>query len=116
MDSLKVTALREQLIKRRDDLVANLHRIDDQGRAVANYVEWMDEETYSKRRGLLRLLSRWGHEELYQIEQALARLFAGRYGICLGCAGTIEFDRLETFPESEYCDACHTVWEKIARS
>ena len=116
MDSRKVSALRERLVKRRDEIIANLHRIDDQRRAVANHVEWMDEATYSNRRELLRLLSRWGHEEMYQVDQASARLDAGRYGICLGCAGTIEVDRLEAFPESEYCDAGYAVWEKITRS
>ena len=116
MDSLKVSELRERLVKRRDDLVANLHRIDDQRRAVANHVEWMDEATYSHRRELFRMLSWTWHEEIYQIDQALARLSAGRYGICLGCAGTIEFAWLKAFPESEYCGPCHTVWERIARS
>ena len=116
MDSLKVRALRDRLVKRRDEIVANLHRIDDQRRAVANHVEWMDEPTYSHRRELFRLLSRSWHEEIYQLDQALARLLAGRYGICLGCASTIEIARLEAFPESEYCDPCHAVWERIARS
>ena len=116
MDSLKAKALRERLVKRHDELVANLHRIDDQSRAVVNHVEWMDEANYSNRRELFRLLNRWWHEEIYQVDQALARLLAGRYGICLGCGGTIEYARLEAFPESEYCEPCHTVWENIARS
>ena len=116
MDSLKVSASRERLVKRRDEIIANLHRIDDQRRAVANHVEWMNEGTYSHRRELFRMLSWTWHEEIYQIDQALARLNNGQYGICLGCASTIEFDRLEAFPESEYCDACHAVWEKIVRS
>ena len=115
MDSLKITALRERLVNRRDEIVANLHRIDDQRRAVANHVEWMDEAAYSHRRELFRLLSRSWHEEVYQVDQALARLLAGRYGICLGCAGTIEIARLEAFPKSEYCDPCLAVWERIAR-
>ena len=116
MDSLKVGALRDRLVQRRAEIVAHLQRIDDQRRAVTNHVEWMDEATYSHRRDLFRLLSRSWHEEIYQVDQALARLLAGRYGICLGCAGTIEIARLDVFPESEYCDACHTVWERIARS
>jgi len=116
MDSLKVIALRDRLVKRRNEIVANLHRIDDQRHAVANHVEWMDEATYSHRGELFRLLSRSWHEEIYQVDQALARLLAGRYGICLGCAGIIEIARLEAIPESEYCDACHAVWERIARS
>jgi len=116
MDSLKVRALRERLVKRRDEIVANLHRIDDQRRAVANHVEWMNEATYSHRRELYRLLSRSWHEEIYQVDQALERLLAGRYGLCLGCAGSIEIARLEAIPESEYCDACHAVWERITRS
>lgn len=116
MDSLKVGALRDRLVRRRAEILAHLHRIDDQRRAVANHVEWMDEATYAHRRELFRLLSRSWHEEIYQVDQALARLLAGRYGICLGCAGTIEIARLEAIPESEYCDACHTVWERIARS
>ena len=116
MDSLKASALRERLVKRHDELVANLNRIDDQRRAVENHVESMDEASYSNRRELFRLLSRWWHEEIYQVDQALARLLTGRYGICLGCGGTIENNRLEAFPESEYCEPCHIVWENITRS
>ena len=116
MDRLKISALRERLVNRRDEIVANLHRIDDQRRTVANHVEWMDQATYSHRRELFRLVTRSLHEEIYQVDQAMARLLAGRYGICLGCAGTIELAWLEAFPESEYCDACHAVWERIARS
>ncbi len=115
MDNLQESVLRDRLFSRRNEILANLQRIDDQYRAVANHVGWMDDSTYSQRRELFKLLRRSWHEEMYQIDQALARLLAGRYGICLGCAGTIEFSRLEAFPESEYCDACHTIWERIAR-
>jgi RNA polymerase-binding transcription factor DksA len=115
MDSQTESNLRERLLKRRDEIVTNLQRIDEQRRAVANHVEWMDESTYSQRRELFRLLSRSWHEEIYQVDQALARLLAGRYGICLGCAGTIELERLDAFPESEYCDSCQAIWERLAR-
>jgi len=43
---------------------------------------------------------------LADTEEALARLSAGRYGRCEGCAGAIPARRLAAMPETRYCARC----------
>jgi RNA polymerase-binding transcription factor DksA len=43
---------------------------------------------------------------LADTEEALARLSAGRYGWCEGCAGAIPAERLAVTPETRYCARC----------
>jgi RNA polymerase-binding transcription factor DksA len=43
---------------------------------------------------------------LFDTEEALARLSAGRYGRCEQCAGPIPAARLTLEPEARYCGRC----------
>ena len=44
--------------------------------------------------------------ELRDIDAALARIHAGRYGQCLSCDGPMGLQRLRAIPEAKYCMAC----------
>lgn len=46
---------------------------------------------------------------LARIEAALARMDAGRYGVCLACARQIELHRLEADPAEAVCSNCDEV-------
>jgi RNA polymerase-binding transcription factor DksA len=50
--------------------------------------------------------------ELRQVDDALARMDAGTYGVCLNCGNPIPAARLEVRPFAEYCVACA---EKLGR-
>ena len=41
-----------------------------------------------------------------EVAQALARLAAGTYGACAGCASPIPYGRLLVMPEATYCLIC----------
>lgn len=43
---------------------------------------------------------------LTDVEDALARVRAGRYGLCERCAAAIALERLEILPMSRYCMPC----------
>jgi RNA polymerase-binding transcription factor DksA len=43
---------------------------------------------------------------LRQIDAALARLHAGRYGVCASCGGAIPVARLEALPFATHCVPC----------
>ncbi len=47
--------------------------------------------------------------ELQQVDDALARMDAGTYGICLNCGRPIPAARLEIRPFAEHCVACATL-------
>ncbi len=50
--------------------------------------------------------------KLQLIEQALRRIEAGTYGICLECEEEIEEKRLEYVPFARYCTECKSELEK----
>ncbi|MDR2998672.1 MAG: TraR/DksA C4-type zinc finger protein [Microbacterium sp.] len=45
-------------------------------------------------------------DELRQVDDALARVDAGTYGICAGCGKPIPAERLEVRPFADRCVAC----------
>jgi RNA polymerase-binding transcription factor len=51
-------------------------------------------------------------EELREIDAALERLRAGRYGACAGCGGEIDPERLRREPAARRCIDCQRVHEK----
>jgi DnaK suppressor protein len=42
------------------------------------------------------------------VEEALARLSGGRYGLCETCGAVIPARRLAAAPEGRYCPRCET--------
>jgi DnaK suppressor protein len=40
------------------------------------------------------------------LEEAFKRLEDGSYGLCQACGGTIQFQRLMLFPETQTCSTC----------
>lgn len=48
---------------------------------------------------------------LRSVNEALARLADGSYGLCCNCDGAIAFDRLQRYPEALRCVPCQAAWE-----
>ncbi len=51
-------------------------------------------------------------QRLAQIDQALARIAAGKYGICDSCGKPIAPERLQANPHATLCIACQSKAEK----
>lgn len=51
-------------------------------------------------------------KEITGIEEALARLEAGEYGLCTGCGGQIDEKRLAVEPGATLCVSCQGALEK----
>ena len=51
-------------------------------------------------------------DELREIEAALARVKAGRYGICAECGAPLPLARLGALPYARNCMACETARQK----
>ena len=45
-------------------------------------------------------------KRLEEIESALQRIDEGTYGVCPGCTGRIEKERLDVLPQAMYCARC----------
>ena len=51
-------------------------------------------------------------KELLEIEEALKKIKAGKYGICEMCEDQIGFQRLKVKPHAIYCIDCREIVEK----
>ena len=51
-------------------------------------------------------------KRLAQIDQALARIASGKYGICDNCGNPIAPERLEAMPHATLCINCQSKLEK----
>ena len=56
-----------------------------------------------------RKLAAAARAALAEIEAALAKMDAGRYGRCSRCARAISVQLLWSYPQAPYCTACHRV-------
>ena len=72
-------------------------------------LEQTDDDT---RTGLAFSLLEMQSATLTQIDRALARLAAGRYGTCVRCDGSIAERRLQAVPFAMRCQACEARLER----
>lgn len=86
------------------------------------HAQLVEQKAFRERqlRQLARVGSQYGepHEEiadalavaarsaLHDVEDALARMRAGRYGRCVDCAARLPVGRLEVLPQAARCMAC----------
>lgn len=103
----RLSALRAVAADRADAAAAALAELvhDRQG---ANDDDEHDPEgvTLSSEWSRLSALADAATTELQQVDDALARMDAGTYGICAGCGRAIPDGRLEVRPFAEYCVSC----------
>ena len=45
-------------------------------------------------------------EAVVELQDALQRLEAGKYGVCVDCGKAIPFERMEAIPEADRCIGC----------
>lgn len=66
-----------------------------------------DEQTQHRQNDeVLEGLRAEARYELVRVNDALARLEAGRYGLCTRCGATIAAARLAALPQADLCAAC----------
>jgi DnaK suppressor protein len=99
----------------RDLLQAKKREILDAFNTNKNYGKEADEEgaqdiadkaTSSYTKEFLFSLSNSERELLQQVDEALARLESGKFGICVACEEPIERKRIEAVPWARHCLAC----------
>jgi len=105
MDALSLTAARDALIVDRTQLLEDLQEtiiVPDQmtygSQAAAA------SQVFSQQRDLA--LRERAEHQLVLIDEALARIAADTFGICLDCQKPIAADRLEALPWAARCIDC----------
>lgn len=68
--------------------------------------DWSEQVTERENEEVLAALIVEGEQELSQINQALARMDAGNYGLCASCGEPINPERLQALPFTTLCIRC----------
>lgn len=105
---------RERLLELRATALASLAALADEHAAVvaasrdSNADDEHDPEgaTIAFERAQVDALTRAAHGRLAEVDAALARLDAGRHGVCESCGAAIPAERLAVRPTATTCVAC----------
>jgi RNA polymerase-binding transcription factor DksA len=117
MDIIQLRKCQEKLLKRRRQILSTAEHLEKEKEQFAGQreVEWLDQAWDENELRLLDRLSETYLREMGRIEMALERISAGTYGFCFACHRLIEKERLDIFPEVEFCLGCQDMREQFER-
>ncbi len=75
-----------------------------------------DEASRTYSRQVLLSLGEAERKQLQMVDEALAAMDAGVYGVCIDCEESIPLKRLEAVPYVKRCVACKTKYEEEKRT
>lgn len=100
-------AYRKMLLAKKAEVLANLG-IQFDNLARMGRVAEEDQAQITHDEFISLHLNSLDYAKLRDVEEALDRLNAGDYGICLGCDEPIPAKRLDALPWARYCLECQT--------
>lgn len=108
MDQREIERFRQILLKRREEILgASRHNLEAAQEFGTDGVhDAADEGSVSYNRMVLVSLSEVEKKQIVGIDDALARIKSGGYGICQNCSEPIGDKRLNVRPEAMYCITC----------
>ena len=119
--TLDLSVLKERLLKHKAQLLHDLEikereiaedgddLVPERG-GVGNHMA--DEANETAEQETMLTIQNQARHELEQVNQALARMEAGTYGICANCGKRINPARLEARPFSIYCIDCQQLADR----
>jgi DnaK suppressor protein len=105
---------RRALVEKKDSLSQEMLKNKDAGQenSEENTQDIADKASSSYTKEFLFSLSDSERLLVQQIEQALARIDDGNYGLCTNCGNPIPEKRLDAVPWTPYCVDCMELSEK----
>lgn len=102
------TAVRERLLRRRDELLSRSKRVSADMRHESDPLSADSTEQAVQRANddVLGAIGESAAKELAQLDVALQKLDANRYGLCEDCGAPIEVRRLAAVPYAVQCQRC----------
>ena len=106
--TIDMNAVKARLEARRAELQQRLARVEDDLRHQSEPLEADFEEQVNQTGNdeVLGAIGDSGRNEIAEIEAALSRLAAGRYGQCPSCGKAIDTARLAAVPYALRCTGC----------
>lgn len=100
--------IKQRLLALRKLTTARIHALDADVHHKKEPVEkdFAEQATQRENDDVLHSLDDEAKQTLIRIDNALQRLNAGEYGICIDCGVEIPQKRLEVMPYAELCVAC----------
>ena len=100
--------VRSHLLDMLEELDERLSKITDDVRHVDKPLEqdFSEQATENENDEVLDALGNAARDEVEKIKQAISRIDAGTYGICLNCGEPIRKERLSALPYANSCIHC----------
>lgn len=99
----------------RDNLIAMLEELDDRLSKITDDVkhiekplaqDFSEQAVETENDEVLDALGNSARDEVEKIKQAISRIDAGTYGVCLNCGEPIRKERLAALPYARLCIHC----------
>jgi DnaK suppressor protein len=103
--AMRPAAYKKVLIQKREQVMAGLGMKFDTLAKMGRVAE-EDQAQLSHDEFISLRLNSLDYVQLRMIEEALDRIEAGDYGVCLGCEEPIPAKRLQAVPWAKYCVTC----------
>jgi DnaK suppressor protein len=110
----KVTSIRKKLMKQREELLSEAEQTINAklGAEKESFPDPTDQATAELDNNFTLRLRGREQKLLKKIDEAIARIDEGSYGICESCGGQIGLKRLEARPVTTLCIECKTEQEE----
>jgi DnaK suppressor protein len=106
MDQSKTKTYEQKLEKERAGLLEELKK-DQKPEDFGSDVDGLDEETdEAEELGNQLAVNQVLKDRIEEINEALEKIQAGKYGLCEKCGGKISEDVLDAIPSSRLCKTC----------
>lgn len=114
MDKKRLDYYKKKLQARREELVKNIARTEEEGRAADDdpTVDLADKAANSYTKEFLFGQTNTDRSILQLIEEALKRIQENEYGLCANCQDEMQQKRLEAVPWAKHCVSCQEKLEQ----
>ncbi len=102
------TTTEERLMRERQAVIARMKSMAEGALDLEIETDGVPPSSYNRDEAINVMLS----NRLADIDDALARVASGNYGVCSSCAGTIPPRRLEALPFATLCVSCQSLADK----
>jgi len=114
MDKKRLEYYKKKLLARREELLRNIARAEEEGRAADDdpTVDLADKAANSYTKEFLFGQTNTDRTSLQLIDEALERIKGADFGLCLNCQGEVQQKRLDAVPWAKHCIACQEKLEQ----
>jgi len=114
MDKKRLDYYRKRLQVKREELLKNIARTEEEGRAADDdpTVDLADKAANSYTKEFLFGQTNHERAQLQLIEEALGRLKGNSFGLCVNCQAEVQQKRLEAVPWARHCISCQEKQEQ----